>query len=91
MASWPLPVGVAGHRAGEGGQGLPAVFPGAERDWEPPWIWAGVYVAGECLTWLPALWGTGGPHHILPMPTVPLYSLSAPPCPSVIRLPMWRE
>lgn len=22
MASWPLPMGVAGHRAGEGGQGL---------------------------------------------------------------------
>lgn len=67
MASWPLPMGVAWHRAGKGGQGLPSVvFPGVQRGWEPPWGWDWVWaqVAGGCLAWPPALWGTGGaaPH-----------------------------
>ena len=84
MASWPLPMGVARQRAGEGGQGLPsAVFLGVQRGWDPPWgwDWAGVWVAGGCLARLPAPRGTGGLHRILPVPAVPLHSPSAPPAP----------
>lgn len=76
MASWPLAVWVAWHRAGEGGQGLPpTVFPGVQRGW----AWAVVRVAGGRLAWLPVPWGTVGLRHVPPVPNVPL--LSAPPAP----------
>lgn len=86
MASRPLRGGVARHRAGGGGRGAPAtVVPGVQRGREPPrgWDW----VAWGHLAWLPAPWGTGVLCRILPVPAVPLRSLSAPPAPVLYGCP----
>lgn len=63
----PCPWGWHGTGQAKVGRGSHLwVFPGVQRGREPPWGWDWVWVqvAGGCLAWLPALWGTGGaaPH-----------------------------